>query len=113
VLSRTPSKTWLCHRNMRLRDTLRSQRAVTMWCCIILMLNCIIYIYKVDLVWVWSVWGVSIIRPIVTPTPTPTRKSSLRSQRVDIRVWNQFLLLAGLLYIYIKCFNTFIIPYRS
>ena len=42
-----------------------------------------LYMFKVDLLWVWSVWGVSIIQPTATVTlsPAPTRKSTHRSQR--------------------------------
>ncbi len=46
----------------------------------------LLYMYKEDLLWVWSVWGVSIIRTNRDPPPIPTT-STLRSQRADIRVW--------------------------
>ena len=45
-----------------------------------------LYIYKEDLLWVWSVWGTSIKRTNRDPPPIPTT-STLRSQRADIRVW--------------------------
>ncbi len=45
-----------------------------------------LYMYKEDLLWVWSVWGASIKRTNRDPPPIPTT-STLRSQRANIRVW--------------------------
>ena len=43
-----------------------------------------LYMYKEDLIWVWSGWGVSILRTNRDPPPTP-RKSTLRSQVPESR----------------------------
>ena len=41
-----------------------------------------LYMYEEDLLWVWMVWGVSIMRINRDPPPTQ-RRSTLRSQRAD------------------------------
>jgi hypothetical protein len=67
---------------------------ITGWSCILMTCSCCsrcwiaLYMYEEDLLWVWSEWGASIIRTNRDPPPTP-RRSTLRSQRADIRVWWQ------------------------